>query len=219
MALELMDEHEKGEHVRAWIRQNGSAIAGGVALGLVLIFGYNWWQNSQVEHRITAATQFEAVNDAAERKDIEALTSLSGELTKNYGDTPYGLLASLQLADAHLAAGQVDQARAALDAAAKLSEEPALIALIDLRRARLSLAAGDAEAAITTIDALPEDLYAGLAAELRGDALLKLGRKEEARQAYDNALTELDTGAPNRRVVEMKLADLGAAPTPAQPEA
>ena len=216
MALEMMDEHEKGEAVRAWIRQNGSAIVGGVALGLVLIFGYQWWQRSQAEHRITAATQYQAVTEAAERKDLETLGALSTELGKEYGDTPYALLAALQLADARLVAGQVKEARAALDDAAKLTEEPALLALIDLRRARLALAEGDADAAIKGLDAMPDNMYTGLAAELRGDALVALGRTDDARAAYATALVELDTGAPNRRIVEMKLSDLGGAPAPAE---
>jgi predicted negative regulator of RcsB-dependent stress response len=58
MAIELMDEHEKGEHVRAWLRQNGSAIVTGVALGLAAIFGWQWWQGSQSEHRVTASIQY-----------------------------------------------------------------------------------------------------------------------------------------------------------------
>ena len=85
-----------------------------------------------------------------------------------------------------------------------------------MRSARLALAGKDAEGAIKLIDALPKDMYAGLAAEIRGDALHALGRDEEARAAYDTALIELDTGAPNRRIVEMKLSDLGGAPAPAE---
>lgn len=216
MALEMMDEHEKGEAVRAWIRANGSAIVGGVALGLALIFGYQWWQRSKIEHRLDAATQYQAVADAAERKDYDALSALSAGLAKDFADTPYALLAALQVADAQINAGKVEEARKALDDAAKLSEDAALKGLIELRRARLALAAKDAEGALKVIDGMPKDMYAGLAAEVRGDALFALGRMDEARAAYDTALVELETGAPNRRIVEMKLSDLGGAPAPAE---
>lgn len=215
MALEMMDEHERGEAVRAWIRQNGSAIVGGVALGLALIFGYQWWQRGKIEHRLDAATQYQAVADAAERKDLQALGQLSAGLTKDFADTPYALLAALQVADAQINAGKVDEARKSLDDAAALSQEPALKGLIELRRARLALAAKDAEGALKVIDGMPKEMYAGLAAEVRGDALFALGRTDEARAAYDTALIELETGAPNRRIVEMKLTDLGGAPAPA----
>lgn len=216
MALELMDEHEKGERVRAWLRQNGSAIVTGVALGLTLIFGWQWWQRSQVEHRVTAATQYQALSDALERKEADTVTAVADELAKNYADTPYAVLATLQVADQKLAAGDKAGAAQALEQAAKLSKEPALAALANLRRARVLLANGDAEGALKAAGELPKDLYTGLAAELRGDALLALKRDDEARDAYRDALTHLETGAPNRRIVEMKLTELGGAPAPTE---
>jgi predicted negative regulator of RcsB-dependent stress response len=96
MALEMMDEHERGESVRAWLRQNGGAIVTGVAIGLTLIFGWQWYQRSKIEHRVAAATQYQALTDAVERKDAELVASLSEELAKNYADTPYAALAALQ---------------------------------------------------------------------------------------------------------------------------
>ena len=54
-------------------------------------------------------------------------------------------------------------------------------------------------------------VFEALAAELRGDALLSKGDAAAAREAYDAALTHLDASAPSRRIVEMKLADLGGA--------
>ena len=89
MAIELMDEHEKGEHVRAWLRQNGGAIIGGVAIGLALIFGYQWWERSKIEHKLTAATNFQALDDAIEAKDDAAASALSRELSEKFGDTAY----------------------------------------------------------------------------------------------------------------------------------
>ena len=213
MALELMDEHEKGERVRAWLRQNGGAIVTGVSLGLVLIFGWQWWQRSQVEHRVTAATQYQALSDALERKESDTVVAVADELAKKYDDTPYAALAAMQVADLKLAAGDEAAALKALEQVAALAgKDPALAALANLRRARVLLASGDAAAALTLAESLPEKHYAGLAAELRGDALHALKRDDEAREAYRAALTELDTGAPTRRIVEMKLSDLGGAP-------
>ena len=202
MAIELMDEHEKGEHVRAWLRQNGGAIIGGVAIGLGLIFGYQWWERSKIEHKLTAATNFQALADAVEAKDDATANALAKELSEKFGDTAYASLAALRVSGAKLQAGDMSTASGTLEDARKAAEEPALQALIDLRLARI------------------KDAYAGLVAEARGDALYALDRKDDARVAYEDALTALDTGAPNRSLVEMKLADLGAAPAqpaPAQP--
>ena len=219
MAIELMDEHEKGEHVRAWLRQNGGAIIGGVAIGLGLIFGYQWWERSKIEHKLTAATNFQALADAVEAKDDATANALAKELSEKFGDTAYASLAALRVSGAKLQAGDMSTASGTLEDARKAAEEPALQALIDLRLARIEIGEGKAEAALKRLDGI-KDAYAGLVAEARGDALYALDRKDDARVAYEDALTALDTGAPNRSLVEMKLADLGAAPAqpaPAQP--
>jgi predicted negative regulator of RcsB-dependent stress response len=213
MALELMDEHEKGEHVRAWLRQNGSAIVTGVALGLFGIFGWQWYQRSQVEHRVTAATQYDALTEAVERKETDTVAALADELAKNYGDTPYAALAAMQLADARLAAGDATAASEALARVPTLTEDEALTGLASLRLARLALTGGDAEGALKHAEAVPAKMFEGLVAEIRGDALRTLGRSDEARSAYEAALVALDTGAPNRRIVELKLADAGGSTT------
>ena len=59
--------------------------------------------------------------------------------------------------------------------------------------------------------------YPSVAAEIRGDAEMALGRRDAARSAYEQALATLDLAAPTRSIVEMKLTDAGGSPT-AQPE-
>jgi len=39
MAFDVLDEHEQGELVQKWLRENAMSIAIGIALGLILIFG------------------------------------------------------------------------------------------------------------------------------------------------------------------------------------
>ena len=54
--------------------------------------------------------------------------------------------------------------------------------------------------------------------EARGEALLATGKRDQARDTYLKALTAMDVAAPQRRLVELKLSDLGGTPPkPAQP--
>jgi predicted negative regulator of RcsB-dependent stress response len=50
----------------------------------------------------------------------------------------------------------------------------------------------------------------GIRNDLRGDALRGLGRNEEAISAYQEAFTAYLEGLPSKRLVELKLSDLGA---------
>lgn len=204
-----LDELEQGERVRNWLRQNGSTIVTGIALGVAMIFGWQWWQNSRSEHRLTAATQYETLVEAAGRADVETAKTLAEALARDYADTPYAILASMRLAEMQSAAGDNEAALATLDAAAGKSPDPALNELLQLRGARLEIALGRHDQALSRLSGIG-DAYAVLAYELRGDALLALGRKVEALSAYEESLTRMDAAAPARGMVQMKHDDLAA---------
>ncbi|MCO5094340.1 MAG: tetratricopeptide repeat protein [Xanthomonadaceae bacterium] len=212
-----MDEHEQSELVRSWLRNNSGALAGGLVVGLAGILGWQWWQHNQAQHRFDAATTYQALQDAAERKDAVVIDQMAAELGSRYANTPYGALGLLHLADQKLTAGDAEAAQSALLDAARAAQDPALAGLAQLRLARIQIEVGKAQDALDSLAKLPADGFTGLAAEARGDALRVLGRSEEAQAAYQDALSTLETGAPNRTIIEMKLADMGAAP--ATPEA
>ena len=62
MAIDdLLDEHEQSERVRSWLRNNGSGLLGGVALGLAVILGWQWWQHGKDQHRLDASSAYQAL--------------------------------------------------------------------------------------------------------------------------------------------------------------
>jgi predicted negative regulator of RcsB-dependent stress response len=100
-----------------------------------------------------------------------------------------------------------------------------LLELAQLRAARLLLVSGKPEEALKRLAPAPvaegetpaASAFPSVAAEIRGDAEMALGRRDAARAAYEQALATLDLAAPTRSIVEMKLTDAGGSPT-AQPE-
>ena len=56
MAIDdLLDEHEQSEKVRTWLQKNALGLIGGVALGLGLIGGWQWWQKRTQEQGFAAS--------------------------------------------------------------------------------------------------------------------------------------------------------------------
>jgi len=216
MAFELLDEHEQGEVVRKWLRQNTMSIATGIALALLLIFGWQQWKHRQDGKAVEAALQYQALGVAVEGKRTEDADAIAAALRKDYPGTVYAVLAALGQAERAVVKGDLKAAAADLDWARSNVKLPALKHLVNLRLAQVRLAEGDAAAALGLLEGIDKAEYVGQAAELRGDALVKLDRDEEARAAYRDALAKLDPQAPNRSFVQMKLDDLGAAPAAAQ---
>src|SRR5579875_2476262 len=208
MAFEDYDEFEQGEQVRKWIKENGVAVVVGVVLALVLIFGWRQWQAHKANVEIQAASQFGVVQNAVQGGDKQAMAAALGDLQKNYAKSAYAAFASAEVAEYDVSKDQLKPAAENLEWAVAHTDQPALHALFSLRLARVLLAEGQAQQALTTIDKVPAGEYAPIAAELRGDALLKLGKLDAARTAYQDALSKLDKGAPGRNVVQMKLDNL-----------
>jgi len=216
MAFELLDEHEQGEVVRKWLRQNTMSIATGIVLALLLIFGWQQWKQRQGRQVVEAALQYQALTKAVDEKRIEDADAIAAALRKDYTGTAYAVMAALGQAERAVTKGDLKAATADLEWALSKASVSALKQLISLRLAQARLADGDANGAIGLLDGIGKEDYAGQVAELRGDALVKLDRAEEARAAYQDALTKLDPQTPNRMFVQMKLDDLGGAPAAQQ---
>lgn len=205
MAIDdLLDEHEQSERVLAWLRRNGAALVGGVALGLGAIGGWNWWQVHQLKQAGAGAGAYQAAVDA-----LEAGTPKAEARVKAL-PASYSALAALHLAASQVEAGKRDAAIATLRAVK--TEQPGMRDIVDARLARLLIDAKQADAAMK--------LLAGrdtpMAAEIRGDAHVALRQVAQARKAYEDALRKLDVAAPTRRLLELKLTEVGG--TPATPK-
>lgn len=220
MAFEDYDEYEQGEAVRKWIKENGVAVAIGVVLALVLIFGYRQWQAHRTGHQIQAASQFAALQNAVQGQNKQAMGAALGDLQKNYADTSYAAFGSAAVAEYDVGKDELKPAMQNLQWAVAHSRQPELKSLFTLRLARVLIAEGQAKRAMTALDGIPAGDYAAIAAELRGDAQLKLGNADSARSAYEQAIARLGEDAPERNAVQMKLDNLtqpAAAPTGSKP--
>lgn len=198
---ELLDEHEQSERVREWLRRNGSALIFGIALGLAAIGGWQWWERHQTEQSFKAATQYQAAVDAIQANDKAAAGKVQA--------MPEGLfrsLVQLELAKTQVQAGQTPAAIATLRAIKPA--DPALAAIVNDRLARLLIDSRQADAALKLV--ANADSLAAL--EIRGDAQLALGQRDQARDSYYKALLKAEVGTPQRRLLELKLTDAGGTP-------
>jgi predicted negative regulator of RcsB-dependent stress response len=208
MAFEDYDEYEQGEQVRKWIKENGVAVLVGVVLAFALLFGWRQWQAHRANTEIQAASQFAVVQNAVQAGNKQAMGAALGDLQKNYTKSAYASFASAAVAEYDVGKNDLKQAAQNLQWAVAHSKQPALQSLFSLRLARVLLADGKAQDALAALGKVPSGDFAAMAAELRGDAQLKLGKADAARTDYQDALAKLDKDAPGRSAVQMKLDNL-----------
>ncbi len=211
MAFEEYDKFEQSELVQKWLRENGVSIVVGVVIGLVGIFGWQQWLKHQVRNESAASQLYQQARVAQLTGKPDVAVQLTEQLKKDYAKSPYAVFAVSDLARQQVENKQLDKAEASLQWAESHAVEPPLKALTLVRIARLELARDQPKAALATLDRLPADSFQGIAQELRGDALVKLERMDDARKAYRTAMSSLSEDAPQRGVLQMKLDDLAVA--------
>jgi predicted negative regulator of RcsB-dependent stress response len=217
MAFEVLDEHEQGELVQKWLRENAMSIAIGIALGLLLIFGWQQWKAHRARHAAEAAGQYQQLVEAADAKRADDVKQIADSLRKDFPDTAYAAFAAMRGAEIANENGDLKAATDDLEWAQEHAAAPALKALAGINLAKIKLAQGEPDAALKLLDALPKGDYAALAGELRGDVLAQLSRNDDARAAYQDTLSHLDPQAPNRAFVQMKLDNLASVPAAEAP--
>ncbi|MEO7433061.1 MAG: tetratricopeptide repeat protein [Dokdonella sp.] len=215
MSFDVLDEHEQGELVQKWLRENALSIAAGVGLGLVLIFGWQQWKSHRTQNSAQAAAQYQALSDAVDAKRDDEVETIAQAVRKDFPDSAYAVFAAMTQADIAVKKNYLAGAATALEWAREHSPEASLKSLASLRLAKVKFAQGDVDASLKLVDAVPKDEYTAMAAEIRGDALARQGHSDAARTAYQEAISKLDPQATNRNFLQMKLDDLAASSTPA----
>lgn len=204
---ELLDEHEQGERVRSWLRSNAGGLLGGILLGLALVGGWQWWQKHRQEQLAQASERFDAVIESLEAGDTAKAKGQVAALENK----SYATLAALAMAKAQVEADETEAAIATLRAVR--GKDADLDPVVEQRLARLLVDAGKPDEALSLL----ADATGAGALEARGDAEFAAGKRDAARESYRKALAATDVASPQRRLLELKIADAGG--KPAEPAA
>ena len=89
-------DEEQVEHLKKWWEENGKSIIGGIALGLIAIFGWRGWQDHLVVQGENASDLYEQM--AADIRDGKGtdVKAIAEQLKQDYKSTPYSTFSSPQ---------------------------------------------------------------------------------------------------------------------------
>ncbi|MFP8966687.1 YfgM family protein [Pokkaliibacter sp. CJK22405] len=215
---ELRSEEEQLELIRNWFKENGKSLLVGVLIALIAVFGWEGWKRYQSSYNGAASalyqTMLQGMNVLKSGKigdDQKAtLVHTAQQLRDEYGDTSYAHFGGLLLAKLYVETGELGKAEEQLRWVHEQERNTDMGELAQLRLARVLAADGKGEEALGLLQEQP-GAYEADRAELRGDILVSLGKKAEARDAYTTAVALYQEAGRPSPALAMKLDDLAVA--------
>jgi predicted negative regulator of RcsB-dependent stress response len=223
--VEDLTDNEREEQLRRWWSDNWAWIIGGVALGLAVLGGWQYWQRHQLQSAEHDEASYRAVIEALGRNQREEAAKQASDLRERRPASPYADQSDLALARAAVELNDLDEAARLLKGVADRSKDSELRLVAQTRLARVLIAQGKHDEALALLEPAKAGAFAGLVHDIRGDALSAKGDASGARAEYDAALTAAgpDSGV-DREYLELKrdavaapAATVGAATPAGQP--
>jgi predicted negative regulator of RcsB-dependent stress response len=176
--------------------------------------GWRWWQGHLDARGIQASTVYARMVEALERGDRAEGFRRLGELERDYPGSPYADQAKLIAARVEVEANELDKAVQELTAVAQNSKDRELALVARERLARVEIAQGRPDQALTTLNAVEPGAFTARYHAVRGDAYYAMGDKTAALKEYRSAAGATEAG--DAALLDLKIADLAAAaPAPA----
>lgn len=221
--MEDLTDNEREEQLRRWWSDNWAWIIGGVALGLAILGGWQYWQRYQQQSAEQDEASYLAVLAALDGNNRDEAVKQAAELQQRRPGSPYVDQSDLALARAAVDRREFDEAARLLRGVAERSGDAELRQVAKTRLARVLLEQGKHDEVLALLDPAQAGAFAALAHEVRGDAFAAKGDVAQARIEYEAAI---EASTPDSGIdiafVELKrdaLAQVAAATAADQPAA
>lgn len=196
--LSTASDQEQIEALKKWGKKHGVNIIVGIAIGLVIVAGYQAYLDFKERARITASNNYTRVLQNTGNADA---------FLANHGDSVYATLVSFISSKSLIDESEYDQASKKLWWIIDNSSNDAYVIMARINLAKILVAQNKADEALKV---LGEKFltFKHLAKVVQGDAYAQIGKKDLAKIAYDEALEGYENYPDTYTVIKLKINNL-----------
>lgn len=207
--MDFETEEQQVEALKKWWKENASTVIAGVILGVAVIVGFRFYGQYKIQHADEAGAIFYSIVASSDSDVAIDVQQKVDTLFNSYADTPYASMSALLAAKQQLNTGDFDNASKNLQWIIDNSAQPELQHIARLRLMRLLFARNNIDKALALGQIEYPQSYAAMYEELKGDLYVAQGDLEQARAAYDKAIS--NSGVQASQWLRLKRDDLGPA--------
>ncbi len=212
MVDEFLTDEQQADQVKGWLRQNGPFLIAGVVLGLGGLFGWNQWQNYQVQRAEAASALYDQLLQSVGQQNVDAAAGQLQQMESEFPSSAYVDQARLSMAGLYVSRSKPDEAIARLQLVVDKGAADEIRNIARLRLARLLSSGAKHEEALKVLNVSVTGAFAPLFHDVRGDVYYAMGKLPEARTEYEQALNgEMAAAVLDPAYVTAKLDELGGA--------
>ena len=210
---DLLSEKEQIEQLRSWWSEYGGYVIVGVAAGALLLFGFNYYENSKLKAQLDASALYETLTNHVVEGNLDDAEIVADQLATSFAKTSYAAQSRLAMARLYMDRNRDQDAADALGELLAAAASDELKAVARLRLARILLYQDKPQDVVDLLEGQDNPAFAATYGELLGDAYLALGRIADAQAAYQQVLMDpLSQGTVDQQLVQWKALDLPEVP-------
>jgi len=207
MALDL-EEQEQVDQLKALWKKYGDYVTRGAIAFFVLYGLFQGWGYYQNKQSLAASELYQGIT-VLDEKNTKEIIEKSQRLIDDYSGTPYAGRAAILFAKASYQEGHKDKAKEKLEWASRHAKESATESIALIQLGQILLEEKKYDEALKKANAVDNEGYLGLSNDLKGDVLNAMGKKEDAKKAYLEALKRFGPKDSYARFTQEKLESLG----------
>lgn len=202
------NDEQQVEALQRFLKENGLAIAAGLLIGFAGLYGFRYYQQNQLEQLEAQSAAYSQLLEESQKPDAdkEAWLVSAKKFVDDNQSSSYAALTALLSAKEAVLKKDFAMAEIQLRWVVTNSKEAEVVALAQLRLARVEAEQAKYKEALATLEVTMPAAFTAQQHELKGDVWLKSGDEVKAKAAYKAA--QLVTEMGKNPLLDVKLNEL-----------